>query len=120
MRGSPATPVAGWVGAGGMTDQPSITCPKCQRTSCNPNDIREGYCGNCHDWTGPSQWERAHQGPQPGVYLITVELPPDTDPDKWYALMSAYRNITRFYTTGDIYVHGSRVMRGMGRHASEQ
>ena len=21
-------------------------------TSYNPNDIREGYCGNCHDWTG--------------------------------------------------------------------
>jgi len=32
---------------------PSITCPKCGRTSWNPNDIREGYCGNCHDWTTP-------------------------------------------------------------------
>lgn len=21
-------------------------------TSYNPNDIREGYCGSCHDWTG--------------------------------------------------------------------
>lgn len=31
---------------------PSITCPKCNMTSYNPNDIREGYCGNCHDWTG--------------------------------------------------------------------
>lgn len=31
--------------------QPSITCPRCGRTSYNPNDIREGYCGNCHDWT---------------------------------------------------------------------
>ena len=30
----------------------SITCPKCGMTSFNPNDIREGYCGNCHDWTG--------------------------------------------------------------------
>jgi ribosomal protein L37E len=29
----------------------SITCPRCGRTSYNPNDIREGYCGNCHDWT---------------------------------------------------------------------
>lgn len=29
-----------------------FTCPRCGRTSHNPNDIREGYCGNCHDWTG--------------------------------------------------------------------
>jgi transcriptional regulator with XRE-family HTH domain len=28
-----------------------ITCPRCGRTSFNPNDVREGYCGNCHDWT---------------------------------------------------------------------
>lgn len=30
---------------------PSITCPKCLRTSHHPMDIREGYCGACHDWT---------------------------------------------------------------------
>jgi hypothetical protein len=30
---------------------PSFTCPRCTMTSYNPNDIREGYCGNCHDWT---------------------------------------------------------------------
>jgi len=29
----------------------SITCPRCGMTSYNPNDIAEGYCGNCHDWT---------------------------------------------------------------------
>jgi ribosomal protein L37E len=29
-----------------------FTCPRCGMTSYNPNDIREGYCGNCHDWTG--------------------------------------------------------------------
>lgn len=29
-----------------------FTCPQCGRTSYNPNDLREGYCGNCHDWTG--------------------------------------------------------------------
>lgn len=28
----------------------SITCPKCGFTSFNPNDVRERYCGNCHDW----------------------------------------------------------------------
>lgn len=35
------------------TDAPSITCPVCGATSHNPNDVREGYCGRCHDWTGP-------------------------------------------------------------------
>lgn len=32
--------------------EPSFTCPDCGMTSYNPNDIREGYCGNCHYWTG--------------------------------------------------------------------
>jgi hypothetical protein len=30
------------------TEQPSWTCPVCEMTTHNPNDIREGYCGNCH------------------------------------------------------------------------
>ncbi|RFU83647.1 hypothetical protein DY218_27455 [Streptomyces triticagri] len=29
-----------------------FTCPKCQHTSRHPRDIEQGYCGNCHDWTG--------------------------------------------------------------------
>jgi hypothetical protein len=29
----------------------SIVCPCCGRTSYNPHDVREGYCGFCHDWT---------------------------------------------------------------------
>lgn len=33
----------------------SFTCPVCGRKSYNANDIREGYCGNCHDWTGEGQ-----------------------------------------------------------------
>jgi hypothetical protein len=30
---------------------PSITCPTCQRTSYNPNDIEQKFCGVCgyHD-----------------------------------------------------------------------
>lgn len=31
-----------------MTDK--ITCPQCAMTSYNPNDIREKYCGNCHQY----------------------------------------------------------------------
>jgi hypothetical protein len=30
-----------------LTDN-SITCHTCGRTSANPNDIRERYCGHCH------------------------------------------------------------------------
>ena len=30
---------------------PSFKCPKCGMVSYNANDIREGYCGMCHDWT---------------------------------------------------------------------
>lgn len=30
----------------------SFTCPRCGMTRHNPDDVREGYCGSCHDWTG--------------------------------------------------------------------
>lgn len=30
----------------------SITCPICNKTSYHPDDIAQGYCGFCHDWTG--------------------------------------------------------------------
>lgn len=29
---------------------PSITCPRCGRTSYHPKDIEELYCGHCHMW----------------------------------------------------------------------
>ena len=29
---------------------PSITCPVCGRTSYNPHDIANRYCGNCHQF----------------------------------------------------------------------
>jgi len=40
---------------------PTFTCPRCGRTSWNPNDVREGYCGGCHDWTRgeASRWPAA-------------------------------------------------------------
>jgi hypothetical protein len=31
-----------------IVEVPSITCPRCYRTSYNPNDIEQKYCGNCH------------------------------------------------------------------------
>jgi hypothetical protein len=33
--------------------RPSITCPVCGRTSYHPNDVEQGYCGNCHGYTSP-------------------------------------------------------------------
>lgn len=33
------------------TGRPSITCPRCGFTSYHPDDIANGYCGHCHDWT---------------------------------------------------------------------
>lgn len=32
-----------------------IVCPRCEWVSFSPDDIREGYCGNCHDWTSGAQ-----------------------------------------------------------------
>jgi ribosomal protein S27AE len=31
--------------------QTMFVCPRCHAASYNANDIKEGYCGNCHDWT---------------------------------------------------------------------
>jgi hypothetical protein len=31
--------------------EPSITCPKCGRTSHNSNDVEQGWCITCADWT---------------------------------------------------------------------
>lgn len=41
------------------------TCPECGMTSHNPNDEREGFCGNCHKYTG----ERQH-----GVKVINMAM----------------------------------------------
>jgi hypothetical protein len=39
-----------------MTGSPSFTCPRCGAVSHHPDDIREGYCGRCRDWTGLPAW----------------------------------------------------------------
>lgn len=33
------------------TTNDAITCPRCNRTSYHPQDIKHGYCGRCHWWT---------------------------------------------------------------------
>lgn len=29
----------------------TITCPYCLMTSAHPEDVAQGYCGNCHEFT---------------------------------------------------------------------
>lgn len=33
---------------------PPFTCSRCGAVSHNPSDREQGYCGRCHDWTGPA------------------------------------------------------------------
>lgn len=33
----------------------AVICPRCEIVSFSPDDVREGYCGNCHDWTSQTQ-----------------------------------------------------------------
>lgn len=51
-----------------MTD--SITCPRCQMTSRHPNDIEQGYCGNCHDFTSGTSSRLAFE-----EFLATGRMP---------------------------------------------
>lgn len=30
--------------------KPAIVCPRCGRTSYHPEDVRQRYCGNCHQF----------------------------------------------------------------------
>lgn len=54
---------------------PSITCPRCRKTSFHPVDIKEGYCGHCHDWTSRprhTSWftfGQGHEHPFEGIIL---------------------------------------------------
>ena len=34
------------------SQQATFTCTVCGRTSHNPNDLRNGFCGHCHDYSG--------------------------------------------------------------------
>jgi ribosomal protein S27AE len=35
-----------------------FACPRCGAVSHHPQDVLEGYCGRCHDWTAPPRRER--------------------------------------------------------------
>lgn len=38
------------VGNLNRTEQEIIVCPQCGRRSSHPMDIKERYCGHCHEW----------------------------------------------------------------------
>jgi hypothetical protein len=37
----------------------SFTCPRCGRTSHHPDDVRERYCGACHEFTDDVAFDEA-------------------------------------------------------------
>lgn len=55
-------------------EPPSITCPRCGMTSYNPNDIREGYCGHCHDWTRVSPNDGSEIRTKTGRILTDADI----------------------------------------------
>lgn len=41
----------------------SITCPNCGRASYHPEDVRQGFCGHCKQWTSPPFGAVGQDGP---------------------------------------------------------
>ena len=39
-----------------------IKCPRCACISFHPQDVRNGYCGACHDFTSAAQPQGEHDG----------------------------------------------------------
>ncbi len=35
-----------------QNQQASFVCPECRTQSWHPEDVKQGYCGRCHFWTG--------------------------------------------------------------------
>jgi hypothetical protein len=84
-------------------------------TSHNPNDEREGYCGNCHDWTGQRQLSAT--GPTPGTYVISVEIPAEIDAETAHRLETAFAAIAHNCIPG-AFTSGYRVRGSNGKHGS--
>jgi hypothetical protein len=58
----------------------TFTCARCGRTSANPTDADEGYCGNCKAFTGPFCVGCGRRPHEIGVYVdcaATEEITPD-------------------------------------------
>lgn len=53
---------------GVTASQPSFTCPVCGVVSYSLDDVREGYCGNCHAFTGRVFGRSGEEGRQVEVH----------------------------------------------------
>lgn len=53
----------------------TITCPRCGRTSHNPNDAIELYCGACHWWTSDPALAGINPADIPAEVTVTVHAP---------------------------------------------
>lgn len=122
-----------------MNAPESITCPTCGRTSFNPNDVRERYCGNCRQWQDQvelaaqlerfaehaglelEEWQRwwlAHLPPTDKWHTMYVTTPPrrsmilDALRDR---LRSLERNgqVRTYYRDGLVYVDEVLVWRDL-------
>jgi hypothetical protein len=65
-------------------DSPSITCPQCGRTSYNPNDVEQRYCGACHQYIGDMIVKGSATIGQYADYLDTglIPLPEGLTPEQ--------------------------------------
>lgn len=59
-RGEPSIPdlITRAAVAAAQEDPLPFTCPVCRRTSHHPEDAKNGYCGNCHAFTGHTEAPR--------------------------------------------------------------
>lgn len=43
-----------------ISGEPGIHCLRCARVSWNPNDVRQRYCGHCHEFHEPEKRNPCH------------------------------------------------------------
>lgn len=81
-----------------------ITCPRCGLSSSNPNDVANGYCGNCHDFTKGVVGEGLRPGisamfgskdPQVALLLKRVQEIPEGTVARCEAQASLYMFLAR-------------------------
>lgn len=90
-----------------------ITCPRCGRTSYNPNDERERYCGHCHLFH-----DDITLGERLGLYTLDGEqITPRRCHDfmEWAKWMDEVREpiAETAYAAGDIRVKVSTIFIGL-------
>jgi hypothetical protein len=65
-------------------------CPKCHKVSHHPEDEKHGYCGNCHEFTGTPQIDKAT-----GVTFWVQGIVSNRDKQPYVQLANADRMIAQ-------------------------